>query len=263
MTAATISSVRAFCLLTYKLIQEWKPFGGFTAELQCTNTRLIHYAFQRGQDGRMDVSLHVHDPRAAPHGRSGTYGSRLPSASRLTAVRLLRLCGRRRLISCKQRLCQLPHISKVPPPNTHSVHRRILYLAAVIPLWLPHAAPATSQHTHVVHHASSESEGGNRGGWQSGQREHGGTTLSSVTLYLHAHCCENLTSRVRNHTEQRHIVSSWSLLWKPHIQSEEPHWAASHCIFMVTAVKTLHPKFKHKFHVCWHPHVSRLQYYRN
>jgi hypothetical protein len=63
----------------------------------------------------MNISLHVHDPRAAPHGRSGTYGSRLPSTSCLATVRLLRLCGRRRLI-CKQRVCQLLRFSTGPPP---------------------------------------------------------------------------------------------------------------------------------------------------
>jgi hypothetical protein len=80
----------------------------------------------------MNISLHVHDPRATPHGRGGTYGTCLPSTCCLATVRLLRLCGRCRLISCEQHLCQLLHVCTRPPPRLYThTHGRCYYLISL------------------------------------------------------------------------------------------------------------------------------------
>ena len=48
-------------------------------------TYLIYNAFQWGQDGRMQVSLHVHDTAASPHGGRGSDGAWVRHAGLSTA----------------------------------------------------------------------------------------------------------------------------------------------------------------------------------
>jgi hypothetical protein len=105
-----------------------------------------------------------------------------------------------------------------PPIHTHFTRgKRILYLAAVTPLLLLHAAPATPQHHNITLHQNQRSapvwccihlQGQSVSQAYSKQLNMEETcfTKTSVTLYQ---------------TEQRHIVSSWSLLRKPHIHSSD------------------------------------------
>lgn len=56
---------------------------------------LVHDALQRGEQGGVELTLHVHDPAAAPHGSSGTDGTRVGRrvglGSRRTGLLLARI----------------------------------------------------------------------------------------------------------------------------------------------------------------------------
>lgn len=61
---------------------------------------LVHDALQRGKQGGVELTLHVHDPAAAPHGSGGTDGARVRRrvglGSRRTGLLLARVWEKKR-----------------------------------------------------------------------------------------------------------------------------------------------------------------------